>query len=209
MSDERPGDEPAEDEEDEMTRVTIRLKESKKESWEEFVDDPRTEYMNLSHLIRDCVQMEIYATRGEDGEPADSVPAADVNLDAVEDDLDDIKGQLDDLSSDVGQVQSLSALAMDMMGGSMDDISSDVFSVLPEVSSDQEMWTRIDDSDLSQFDSGDAARATEFGCVNDIVAHFTAYDRQTVENAVNSLVSDVQTVSQYSEDGHLFVYEVV
>ncbi|WP_133412264.1 ribbon-helix-helix domain-containing protein [Natrarchaeobaculum sulfurireducens] len=179
-------------------RVTIRVPKEVVKEWDNHVD-ASNEYHNRSHLIRDSVNSNISDSTTE---------RRDINVDItpIEDRLDSIESQMKRLSESTEQLQSSVSYLLDLETDDGVDLTTDLFKDLPTFETSNDAYEAI--NEYGMFDDPDGIRATQYGRLDDLKARYMAYSESVVNDAIDTLVNDVDAVRQLNIDGNTFIFEV-
>lgn len=191
---------PPGDSKNEKQSISLRVPKSELNDWDEAVEDG--EYKDRTKLIRRATNLEI--NNGFDKQS--ELESVDVDLTSVENRLQSLENQHQQIQEVISRIQTNVAYLVDLEGETV-NITSEVYESLPQFETTREAEIAINDS-VYDLETPAAGRAEKYGWVKDIQAKFLGYSDHDVINTLNTLVSDVPSVQQYTKDNKRFIYEV-
>jgi metal-responsive CopG/Arc/MetJ family transcriptional regulator len=180
--------------------ISLRVPQSELEKWDEAVEND--EYKDRTKLIRRATNMEV-----SDGfDKQSELESVDVDLTPVENRLQSLENRFHDVEELLGDLNTVIAHLVNSEGKTI-DIRSEVYEALPKFESQREAKNAIDEVAF-EMENPDGLRSAEYGWVQDIQAKYMGYSDHDVTNTLNTLISDIDSVNQYSKHDKRFIFEV-
>jgi len=188
------------DSEHEKQPISLRVPKSELKKWDDAVKNG--EYKDRTKLIRRATNLEI-----KDGFNKQSqIDNVDVDLTPVENRLRSLENQFRDMEETIGSLETMIAYLVDLEGETV-DIRSEVYETLPEFNSARDAENSISDV-VYDLETPDGVRSEQYGWIKDIQAKFAGYSDHDVTSTLNTLISDLDSVKQFSKQNKRFIFKV-
>jgi len=191
---------PSEDSKHNKQPISLRVPQSELNKWDEAVEND--EYKDRTKLIRRATNLEVRGGFDKQSE----LESVDVDLTPVENRLQSLENQFRDVEETLGRLETVISYLIDSKGESV-NIKSKVFESLPRFESQREAENTIKSS-AYELTNPDGLRSDEYGWVKDIQAKFAGYSDHDVTSTLDTLLSDIDSINQFSKDGKRFIFEV-
>ncbi len=180
--------------------ISLRVPQSELKRWDKAVSND--EYKNRTKLIRRATNLEVSGGFDRQSE----LENIDVDLTPVKNRLQSLENRLYDIEETLGRMETNIAYLIDLEGESV-NIRTEVYESLPRFNSQREAENTIKNN-FFDLTNPDGLRSEDYGWVRDIQAKFAGYSEHDVTRTLDTLLSDIDSINQFSKDGKRFIFEV-
>ncbi|ATW87046.1 hypothetical protein halTADL_0225 [Halohasta litchfieldiae] len=190
----------SDDSEHDKQPISLRVPQSELNAWDEAVEND--EYNDRTKLIRRATNLEVSGGFDKQSE----LESVDVDLAPVENRLQSLENRFRDIEETLSRLETNIAYLIDLEGETV-NIKSEVYETLPRFESQRDAENTIKNN-AYELTNPDGLRSDEYGWVQDIQTKFAGYSDQDVLSTLDTLISDIGSVNQFSKDGKRFIFEV-